>query len=173
MHGDWCTDEIVIFDIIAENFSSLSKTLTLSRSSIDAVLYFIKLEVSDNMNSYICAPFTTNEVRRALFNIYPSKMLGLDGFTTLYFQKTWLIIRDDVSVAVLVILNEEADISSWNKTLVSLIPKSRIQYVFKISSPSAFATRATKLLHVSVLTNYSQFSLKWLINIKVHSFQVV
>lgn len=75
------------------------------------------------MTNYFDAPFTADEVRKALFDLHPAKAPGPDGFTALFFQNAWDIIGKQVSKATLDVLNEGASLEDWNHTIVSLIPK--------------------------------------------------
>lgn len=61
------------------------------------------------MNDVLCAPYTEADVRRALFDMHPSKAPGPDGFTALFFQKNWQVVGHEVTVAALQILNVQAD----------------------------------------------------------------
>ncbi|XP_073030650.1 uncharacterized protein [Primulina eburnea] len=88
------------------------------------------LATKEEMNQILCAPFTETEVRRALFDMHPDKAPGPDGFSTLFFQKFWEVVRPDVSKEVLRVLNEGVSVEAWNNTLVTLIPK--------VKDPSAF-----------------------------------
>lgn len=67
--------------------------------------------------------FISDEVRRAVFDLHPSKAPGPDGVTTLFFQKPWPFLGDDITEAALNILNGNSDIKGWNATLITLIPK--------------------------------------------------
>ncbi|KAK3197915.1 hypothetical protein Dsin_021330 [Dipteronia sinensis] len=67
--------------------------------------------------------FVAEDVHLAVFNIWPTKAPGLDGFHALFFQKFWKIVGVDVSRFCLKVLNGESSIRPFNKTNVVLIPK--------------------------------------------------
>lgn len=81
------------------------------------------LVVDNHMNDFLCAPFTAEEVHKAIFYMHPSKAPGPNGFTALFYQKLWPIIGEDITAAVLSILNANGEVSHWNSTLITLIPK--------------------------------------------------
>lgn len=74
------------------------------------------------MNNFLCAKFTVEEVHKVVVDMHPSKAPGPNGFTTLFYQKLWPLIGEDVTAAVLLILNDQGDLSDWNSTLITLIP---------------------------------------------------
>jgi hypothetical protein len=58
------------------------------------------------MNERICRPFDAEEIKRALFQMKPSKAPGADGFTAGFFQKHWQLVQGDITAAVLAFLQE-------------------------------------------------------------------
>ncbi|KAL5862025.1 hypothetical protein ACOSQ4_003321 [Xanthoceras sorbifolium] len=68
-------------------------------------------------------PFSAEEIRRALFDMAPSKTPGIDGFNTGFFQQFWPIIGKGMTDACLSILNDHRPMSELNHTLVILIPQ--------------------------------------------------
>ncbi|KAL9683131.1 hypothetical protein QQ045_014947 [Rhodiola kirilowii] len=52
--------------------------------------------VTDEMNAMLTAPFTKGEVKRALFQMHPTKAPGLDGFSALFYQINWKTLGHDV-----------------------------------------------------------------------------
>lgn len=79
--------------------------------------------VTANMNNLLSAPFTVQEIKRALFDMHPDKSPGPDGMSVLFYQKCWNIVGEDVTEAALKILNDGADLKTLKSTVVSLIPK--------------------------------------------------
>ncbi|CAM8999722.1 unnamed protein product [Rhodiola kirilowii] len=75
------------------------------------------------MNEQLTAPFTEGEVRRALFQMHPTKAPGLDGFSALFYQSNWNIVGSDITKEVLNCLNNEILDCEMNETLIVLIPK--------------------------------------------------
>ncbi|CAM8965691.1 unnamed protein product [Rhodiola kirilowii] len=79
--------------------------------------------ITEEMNERLKAPYTEGEVRRALFQMHPTKAPGLDGFPALFYQSNWSIVGGDVVKEVLNCLNNEVLDSRLNETLIVLIPK--------------------------------------------------
>jgi hypothetical protein len=91
--------------------------------AIDEVIREVDQVVSPDMNQELLKPFTREEVRRALFQMSPSKASGPDGMTALFFQKFWHIVGMDVTNAVLDFLHNGHMLKSLNFTHIALIPK--------------------------------------------------
>lgn len=79
--------------------------------------------VDHEANSRLSEPFTELEVKKALFDLNPSKAPGEDDFMALFFQKSWDIVQKDVTDFALNILNKGGSLSNLNPTTVTLIPK--------------------------------------------------
>ncbi|CAM8984002.1 unnamed protein product [Rhodiola kirilowii] len=75
------------------------------------------------MNKGLMEEFTEEEVRNALFQMCPTKAPGPDGFSALFYQKCWHIVKDDVTEVVLRCLNNKILDSQLNATNIVLIPK--------------------------------------------------
>lgn len=46
-------------------------------------------------NSILAAPVTEDEVKTTLFQLRPSKAPGIHGYSALFFQKFWDLVRSD------------------------------------------------------------------------------
>lgn len=66
-------------------------------------------------------PFGKEEVKKALFQMFPTKAPGPDGFPTYFFQHHWDICGDDVIEVVLRLLRGEDDLSIVNNTCIVFI----------------------------------------------------
>ncbi|XP_057424692.1 uncharacterized protein LOC130718190 [Lotus japonicus] len=55
--------------------------------------------VSQSHLTVLGEPFTREEVEEALFQMHPTKALGLDGFPALFYQKHWDIIGDEILIS--------------------------------------------------------------------------
>jgi hypothetical protein len=91
--------------------------------AIDEVVQEADWVVMQGMNDRLMSPFTHEEVRKALFQMHPSKAPGPDGMSALFFQKYWHVIGTDISIAVLDFLNFGRMLGSVNFTHIVVIPK--------------------------------------------------
>nr|XP_011468563.1 PREDICTED: uncharacterized protein LOC105352685 [Fragaria vesca subsp. vesca] len=57
--------------------------------------------VTREMNEQLCSSYSQDEIRSALFQMYPTKSSGPDGMPPLFFQHYWDTIGEDVTVAVI------------------------------------------------------------------------
>ena len=87
------------------------------------VTCFVQKKVTTAMNLILDAPFTEDEISKALFSMGPNKSPGVDGFTAGFFQKHWDLVKDDVVPAVLDFLNGGVMPEDINKIVLVLIPK--------------------------------------------------
>lgn len=123
VHGVWCTEDAEMAEIIIQYFDSLFSSSHLSSQILDEAISFIETIVSSYINAILEALFSPEVARKAVFDLHPSKAPGQYGFTSLFFQKTWPFIGDEITEPVLKILNGQGDITGWNSTLIMLIPK--------------------------------------------------
>ena len=69
------------------------------------------------------APYTGEEVKSALFQRYPTKAPGPDGYPAHFFQRHWELCGTEVTNVVLRILRGEESPEVINETFLVLIPK--------------------------------------------------
>ncbi|KAL9232399.1 hypothetical protein vseg_007514 [Gypsophila vaccaria] len=68
-------------------------------------------------------PFSSKEVRAAVFQMGAQKSPGPDGVPALLFQKYWALVKDDVTKMVLGALNSGKILKELNGTFITLIAK--------------------------------------------------
>jgi hypothetical protein len=107
--------------IITNYFSDLFS------SEVDAtdvnLLQKVKPRVTAEMDERLLAPFTEEEVKKALFAIGDFKAPGTDGMHAIFFKKFWPLIGSSVTAEVLEALNTGTVPVNWNETAIVLIPK--------------------------------------------------
>lgn len=62
--------------------------------------------VTDEHKAIFYAPYTKEEIKKALFSISGNKSLGTDGFGTYFYIDAWIIVGNEVIEAVLNALQE-------------------------------------------------------------------
>jgi hypothetical protein len=72
--------------------------------NMEEVIGTIPVKVTDQMNTALLKPFEEREVKSVLFQMFPTKAPGPDGFPTHFFQTHWNICGEEVTLAVLRVL---------------------------------------------------------------------
>jgi hypothetical protein len=110
---------------LGEMASSFYKELYTSEGiqGLEEVMSLVPVKVSSGMNEMLDSPFDAAEVKKALFEMYPTKAPGPDGFPAHFFQRNWELCGEEVTKAVLRILAGEESPSVVNKTFIVMIPK--------------------------------------------------
>jgi hypothetical protein len=63
---------------------------------MDQVLPQVPQKVTPAINDILIAEFNPMEVKNALFQMFPTKTPGLDGFPAHFFQRHWDVCGEDV-----------------------------------------------------------------------------
>lgn len=96
-----------------------------STSYVQHVINHVHAVVTPDMNDMLLVEFTYDEVKRALFQMHPTKASGHDGMNPLFFQKYWHIVGIDVSNVVLDCINFGNILHGINFSHITLIPKRK------------------------------------------------
>ncbi|CAM8905567.1 unnamed protein product [Rhodiola kirilowii] len=104
------------------------------------------------MNDTLRAPFTEGEVKRALFQMHPTKAPGPDGFSALFFQTNWQIVGRDVTKEVLDFLNNGRLDKRLNETVIALVPKVKVAEKVEDLRPISLCNVVMKII-TKVLAN--------------------
>ncbi|KAL0434709.1 UNVERIFIED_CONTAM: hypothetical protein Sradi_0178800 [Sesamum radiatum] len=73
--------------------------------------------------SQLVMPITRGEVTVAYFDIVEDKSPSLDGYSASFYKATWLIISEEVTIAVMGFFKYGRILKQVNTTLLALIPK--------------------------------------------------
>ena len=87
------------------------------------VLDTVPRKITNDMQALLDAPYREDEVKTALFQMFPTKAPGLDGFPAHFFQKHWDVCGSEVTKVVLKIVEGQESAESINRTVLVLIPK--------------------------------------------------
>jgi hypothetical protein len=90
---------------------------------MNVVLDTVPRKVSGDMNRSLTKQFSAQEVKEALFQMFPTKSPGPDGFPAHFFQRHWSLCGEEVTAAVIRILEGVDDPTEVNRTFIVMIPK--------------------------------------------------
>ncbi|KAL9685059.1 hypothetical protein QQ045_022505 [Rhodiola kirilowii] len=120
------TEEKELAGHISRHFRNLfSSSNSGNRSDWSKYLADVPKKLPDSKASYLCEPITELEVQVALFQMSPTKAPGLDGFSAIFFQKYWRVVRNTVVQKVVRMINEGKLEEGINETMIVLVPKCK------------------------------------------------
>lgn len=90
---------------------------------MEGVIDHVPRKVTAAMNADLFAPYMSEEVKKALFQMFPTKAPGPDGFPAQFYQKHWEVCGEEVTNIVLRIVRGEESTDCINDTILVLIPK--------------------------------------------------
>uniref|UniRef100_A0A803PMU7 Reverse transcriptase domain-containing protein n=1 Tax=Cannabis sativa TaxID=3483 RepID=A0A803PMU7_CANSA len=165
----WRTKESEIETIALNYFQELFTKRNFDVDINDTLRRCVPYRLTTAENALLLEPFTSEEVKTAMFQIHPLKAPGKDGLPGLFYQKNWEIVCTEVTQACLEVLNNNADCQYINETLICLIPKvkqptkmsefrpiSLCNVIYKVVS-KCLANRMKQSLNYVISDNQSAF----------------
>lgn len=126
-------------------------------------------QVTGRDNTELVTELTHEEVKQAVFSMYPDKSPGIDGLNPVFFQTYWSIVgRDVVKFCQDYIRNGEL-LNGINQTLICLIPKIKVPQDMTDLRPISLYNVLVRILS-KVLVNRLKSCLKRLISDKQNVF---
>ncbi|XP_060974707.1 uncharacterized protein LOC133039776 [Cannabis sativa] len=147
-------DEISM--VVRDYYSDIFTAGLIDDTALASILECIPTVISDDHNASLLAPFTNDEVGNALQTMSADKSPGIDGMSAMFYQQHWSIVGDQVSQAVLSILNNGADPSSLNRTLITLIPKIKKPHTMKDFRPISLCNVISKLVTKMIVARFKE-----------------
>lgn len=155
-NGQWIDWQNGLPEVIINYFTAL---FTSASGDVSPIISCVDRVVTTEHNDLLLAPFTSDEIKAALFSMHPDKS---DGFNPGFFQVHWDVIHDDSVTACLDFLNADGPLPGGNVTspeeVFDLRPVSLCNVVDRvvysciiISFPIAINTMNTKTQYFTTL----------------------
>lgn len=167
--GLWCTEMTDMAGIINQYFREIFTSRKPSDTDIEDVVGVLGSRVNQAINRELCRVFTPNEIKRALFDMYPLKSPGPDGIPAPFYQRFWTLVGSNVTDCALQFLNQHILNPTLNYRHIVLIPKckspkkitqfrpiSLSNVMFKIAS-KAFTNRLKPHMNAIISETQSAF----------------
>ncbi|KAM6567220.1 hypothetical protein CsatA_026348 [Cannabis sativa] len=145
-----------ISTIVQDFYADLFQAGDLDECALAHTLDCIPTLVTNADKDALLAPFTTTKVDSALKSMSSDKSPGIDGMSAMFYQQHWSIVGDLVSRAVLNILNHGADPTSFNHTLITLIPKIKKPHHMKDFRPISLCNVISKLVTKMIVARFKE-----------------
>ncbi|KAL0410572.1 UNVERIFIED_CONTAM: hypothetical protein Slati_3646900 [Sesamum latifolium] len=110
-----------------------------SSEDIDAVIGGMETRVSDVMNESLTQPFSPDEVKHAIFQMYPYKSSGPDGMSPIFFQKYWHIVGPEATSEALHCVGRVLKLFEKASGLTVNLEKSSVAFSRNISNAHGLA----------------------------------
>ncbi|KAL2933614.1 LINE-1 retrotransposable element ORF2 protein [Bienertia sinuspersici] len=93
------------------------------RQQVEMEVVEVGPRLSNTQHDRLIAPFTSADVKDAIFSMDGSKAPGPDGFNAQFYKENWDIVGELVTKAVLEFFQKGKLLKEINATFISLIPK--------------------------------------------------
>ncbi|PRQ50695.1 putative RNA-directed DNA polymerase [Rosa chinensis] len=105
-NGQWTSEPGEVTNILLQYYEASFRSEQSDPIAMNLILDCIQPRVTESMNGELMAPYSDDEIKRALFQMHPSKSPGPDGMSPCFFQKFWDVVEFDVCQAVREVLNQ-------------------------------------------------------------------
>lgn len=167
--GTWTDNEEEIKHLAYSYYSRLFNQDTPDPTCLQELWAFPIPEIDDNDQAKLVSPLSVEEIAQAVFSLPKDSAPGSDGFHANFYQQNWELVKPDVVATVNNFWHSERLLSSFNKTIITLIPKvdkpsnltdlrpiSLCNVIYKIIS-KVLANRLKPILQKLIALNQSAF----------------
>ncbi|CAI8586855.1 unnamed protein product [Vicia faba] len=146
--GRWWMGRMHYERILTKYFKDIFSTS--NPSGIMETCLVVKDKLSLDNKECCGREFTETKVEEALFQMHPLTAPEPDGLSSLFFQKYWHVVGEDVKKMVLVVLSDKQDLEEMNKTFIVLIPKFKNPKSLKEFRPISLCNVVMKIVSKSI-----------------------
>lgn len=166
MAGEWVETEEEIQDVVINYFKNIFMSSCKKRKITDRE---IVKKVTEEENTELKSVISAEEVKSAVFSMYPEKSPGLDGLNPAFFQNYWGIVRGDVVKFFQQYISTGVLPREVNQTIVCLIPKIKMPQEMTDFCPISLCNTLVRIIS-KVLANRLKGCLNKLISDQQSAF---
>ncbi|KAL9663550.1 hypothetical protein QQ045_018939 [Rhodiola kirilowii] len=168
--GSWISGDTEICSKAAEFFEEIFRAPLLEEEvGWREGLSCIQGNLSNEWRLKLVRPFTTEEVKEAMFQLGPTKAPGVDGFSAIFYHKFWDLVKREVFRCDLDFLNRGSLDRVINETLITLVPKVKNPEKFDEFRPISLVNVMMKVI-TKALANRLKNALPQLLSISQSAF---
>ena len=135
INGVWLTKEKDVREGVVNVFQHLLTENSDWKADIEMLqLEQINQQEAENLEH----PFSEDEIHSALMEMNGDKAPGLDGFTMAFWQRCWVLVKEEVLDLFKEFYEQSAFIKSINNTFLVLLPKKGGQRILGNLGQSVF-----------------------------------
>lgn len=147
-NGEW-VEGPRLHEIILKYFNDIFTSNGCCQNSLDELNF---PQVSTEQNEVLEKPFTSEEVKAAVFSMKPDKAPGPDGMNPMFFQHFWPTLGDDVTQFINQCLETNTFPSGFGDANIVLIPKKQCAEGVADLRPIALCNTSYKIM-AKILAN--------------------
>ncbi|XP_060970191.1 uncharacterized protein LOC133037264 [Cannabis sativa] len=155
--GNTQTSESALLGIISTYFQTIFSSSGINTHAINSILDVIPTTIDAQSREALSAPYTASDVLNALNSMSDDKSPGIDGMSVMFFTNYWHIVGSLVTESVLDVLNNSADPTLLNKTIITLIPKVKKPQLITQYRPISLCIVLYKLISKSIVLRIQPF----------------
>ncbi|KAF7835276.1 reverse transcriptase [Senna tora] len=140
--GNWINDYQGIKNHVVEYFTKYFTGVPIEEFPTEIRMKTIDQSIHNSLETIP----SSEEIRRALWDLKPYKAAGIDGFQPGFFQKCWGFLGEDICREVKSVFVNATIPSEWNQTMICLIPKCQNPAEVKNFRPISLCTSLYKIV---------------------------
>ncbi|XP_060210576.1 uncharacterized protein LOC132637514 [Lycium barbarum] len=142
--GNWLED---VDSVVAEAVNFFHKQFTHEEVSEDSPIFnHIQELIREEDNILLAAQPTMEEVHKAVFELNGDSACGPDGFSGIFYQKCWEVIKADVHSVVKAFFEGQTLPKSITHTNLVLLPKKNVVEAFSDMRPISLSNFINKVI---------------------------
>ncbi|XP_060190609.1 uncharacterized protein LOC132619859 [Lycium barbarum] len=142
--GNWIED---VQSVAAQAVNFFHKQFTYEGVSEDSTIFnHIQELISGEDNKLLAEQPTMEEVKKAVFELNGDSACGPDGFSGIYYQKCWEVVKDDVYCVVKAFFEGQTLPKSITHTNLVLLPKKNVVEAFSDMRPISLSNFINKVI---------------------------